>query len=115
MHECVFCGLVNNSETAKFCSQCGPTGPARDWRPEDIDRGNMVTQYVSMLSEFYFDLHTQAIVDKFSLRMREKFQISHQTHSLILNKLEEQKKAVAHFLNFSLEFNENLIEVARLI
>jgi hypothetical protein len=110
MHECLFCGLVNNSEAAKFCSQCGPTGPARDWRPEDIDRGNIVTQYVSMLSEFYFDLNTQATVNKFSLRMREKFQISHQTHSLILNKLEEQKKAIAHFLNFSLEFNENLID-----
>jgi hypothetical protein len=97
MHECVFCGSVNNSETAKFCSYCGPTGPAREWRPEDIDQKNMVTQYASMLSELYFDLNTQATLNKFSLRMREKFQISYQTHSLILKKLEEKKSSSPFF------------------
>ena len=49
MYKCLFCGLANSSETAKFCTECGPNGPAKGWGPEDIDQNAKITQYVSIL------------------------------------------------------------------
>jgi len=109
-YKCLFCGLENPSETAKFCSECGPTSPARDWTPEDIDQESKVAQYVSMLGEFYFDAQNPLEVEKRSLKMRERLRISHATHSEILTKLGAQKKSIAHLSNFQLEFNENVID-----
>ena len=69
-----------------------------------------MTQYVSMLSEFYFEKKNDLEVEKRSLRLRERLRISHETHSEILSKLKIQKKAIAHLSNFRLEFNENVID-----
>jgi hypothetical protein len=110
MYKCLFCGLVNSSETAKFCSECGPNGPANDWTPEDIDQEAKVTQYVSMLSEFYFEAQNQLEVERHSFKMRERLKISHETHSKILLKFDEQKKAITHLSNFRFEFNENVVD-----
>lgn len=109
-YKCLFCGLENPSETAKFCSECGPTSPAKDWTPEDIDQESKVAQYVSMLGEFYFDAQNPLEIEKRSLKMRERLRISHATHSEILTKLGAQKKSIAHLSNFQLEFNENVID-----
>ncbi len=110
MFKCVFCGLENPSEKARFCVECGPDGPAKDWTPEDIDHPQKVNQYVTMLSEFYFDAQTGAAVERFSLRMRERLKISHGTHTSLLSKLAAQKKAIAHLANFHIEFNENVTD-----
>ena len=108
--KCLFCGLINSSEAAKFCTECGPTSPAKDWALEDIDQESKVNQYVSMLAEFYFDAQNPLEVEKRSLKMRERLRISHATHTEILTKLEAQKKSIAHLSNFQLEFNENVID-----
>jgi len=110
MYKCLFCGLVNSSETAKFCNECGPNGPAKDWTPEGIDQEAKVTQYVSMLSEFYFEAQNQLDVEKRSLKMRERLKISHETHSEILSKFDKQNRAIAHLSNFRFEFNENVVD-----
>ena len=91
MYKCLFCGLVNSSETAKICNECGPNGPANNWTPEEIDQEAKVTQYVSMLSEFYFEKKNDLEVEKRSLRLRERLRISHETHSETLYKLKTQK------------------------
>jgi predicted RNA-binding protein with RPS1 domain len=110
MFKCIFCGYDAPSETARFCGECGPDGPAKDWTQEGIDQPAKVSQYVSILSEFYFDAQTGAEVERFSLRMRERLKISHDTHSSVLSKLATQKKAIAHLANFRIEFNENVTD-----
>ena len=69
MFKCYFCGLENPSEKARFCSACGPDGPAKDWISQDIDQPAKVTQYTSLLGEFYFDAQDNAAVEKLSLRI----------------------------------------------
>ena len=110
MFKCLFCGLDNPSEKARFCVECGPDGPAKDWVFEDIDQPQKVTQYVSLLSEFFFNPKTGATAEKYSLRMRERLKISHPTHEVIISKLVEQKKAVSHLSHFLLEFNQNVTD-----
>jgi len=110
MYKCLFCGLENSSEKARFCVECGPDGLSKNWTLEDIDQPQKVAQYVSMLSEFYFDAQTGAAVEKFSLRIRERLKISYDTHASVLSKLSEQKKATAHLANFRFEFNENVVD-----
>lgn len=110
MFTCLFCGLDNPSEKARFCSMCGPDGPAKDWTSGDIDQPQKVTQYVAALSEYYFDAQNSTLVENFSLRMREKLKISYDTHVSILSKLAKQKQSVEHLTNFRFEFNENVID-----
>lgn len=110
MFTCLFCGLENPSEKARFCVECGPDGPAKNWAPEDIDKPSRVTQYASLLSEIYFEAQNSSVVEKFSLRIRERLQISHGAHASVLSKLAKQKKAIAHLSNFRFEFNENVID-----
>ena len=110
MYRCLFCGYDNSSEKVSFCVECGPDGAAKDWTQEDIDQSANVRQYVSMISELYFDEQTSAAVEKFSLRMRERFKISHDTHVGAIAKLAAQKKAIAHLANFRIEFNENVTD-----
>ena len=88
MYRCLFCGYDNSSEKVSFCVECGPDGAAKDWTQEDIDQSANVRQYVSMISELYFDEQTSAAVEKFSLRMRERFKISHDTHVGAIAKLD---------------------------
>lgn len=110
MFKCLYCGLENPSEKARFCSECGPDGPAKDWNSEDIDQPAKVTQYASLLGEFYFDAQDNDAVEKFSLRIRERLKVSYDTHSSVVTKLAKQKKAIAHLANFRFEFNENVID-----
>jgi len=110
MFKCLFCGLDNPSEKARFCSTCGPDSPAKDWSPEDIDQHQRVTQYVSILSEFYFDAQDSAAIEKFSLRIRERLKVSYDTHASVLSTLAKQKQDIAHLSNFRFEFNENVID-----
>jgi len=110
MYKCLFCGLVNSSNTAKFCNECGPNSPTNDWTHENVDQKSKVTQYVSMLSELYFEAQSQLEVEKRSLKIRERLKISHETHSELLSKFDEQKKAIAHLSNFRIEFNENVVD-----
>lgn len=110
MYECLFCGLINSSETAKFCSECGPDSPCKDWTPQNIDQESKVSKYASILSEFYFDPHHELDVEKYSQKIREKLKISHRTHFEILTKLKAQKDTFAHLFSFRLEFNENVID-----
>ena len=110
MFKCVLCGLENPSESARFCTECGPDAAAKDWAPGDIDQPLKVTQYVSMLSELYFDSQSEAEVEKFSLRARQRLKISYDTHSSVLGQLVAQKKAIAHLANFRFEFNQNVTD-----
>jgi TPR repeat protein len=110
MFKCVFCGFDNPSEKARFCVECGPDGPAKEWTTEDIDQPLEVTQYASVLGEFFFSAPSEAAVEKFSLRMRERLKISHETHSSVHAQLVTQKRTIAHLFNFRLEFDENVID-----
>ena len=110
MYKCLFCGLDSPSDKARFCSACGPDGPAKDWISGDIDQPQKVTQYVAALSEYYFDAKDSTSVEKYSLRIREKLKISHDIHVSIISKLAKQKQAVEHLKNFRFEFNENVID-----
>lgn len=110
MYKCLFCGLDNPSEKARFCVECGPDSAAKNWTYENIDQPEKIAQYVSALSEFYFDAHDNTELETFSLRLRERLKISHDTHLGILTKLAKQKQAVEHLANFRFEFNENVID-----
>lgn len=110
MFKCLFCGLENSNERARFCNACGSDGAAKDWTSENIDHPEKVAQYVSALSEYYFDTHDSSSVEKYSLRIREKLKISHDTHVGIISKLAKQKQDVEHLKNFRFEFNENVID-----
>ena len=110
MFKCIFCGYDNPSETARFCVECGPEGLAKGWTQEDIDQPAKVSQYASMVSEFYFDAQTEAEVERFSLRIRERLKISHDTHSSVLSKLAKEKKAIEYLTKFRFEFNENVTD-----
>ena len=110
MFKCIFCGHYAPSETARFCGECGPDGPAVDWASEDIDQPSRVRQYFLVLSEFYFEAQHSGEVEKFSLRIRERLKISYDTHSSVLSKLVAQQKAIAHLANFRIEFNENVTD-----
>jgi hypothetical protein len=89
---------------------CGPECLAKDWNAEDIDQRANVTQYASVLSEFFFGAPNDAALEKFSLRMRERLKISYDTHSSVLAQLDAHKKAIAHLANFRIEFDENVID-----
>lgn len=112
MFKCLFCGLANSSEKARFCIECGPDGAAKDWMSEDIDQPERVKQYALALSEYYFDfdVQTDPEVEKYAVRRRERLKISHDTHVDIIAQLSKQKKAIAHLAKFRIEFNENVID-----
>lgn len=108
MYKCIFCGLNNSSATARFCAECGPEGPATNWVANEVDQLTKVTQYAALISEYYFESHSDAEVEKFSMRIRERLKISHAKHVEVLSHLYQQKKAVVHLSNFRFEFNENV-------
>jgi hypothetical protein len=110
MFKCIFCGYDAPSDTARFCGDCGPHGPAVDWASEDIDQPSGVRQYFLMLSEFYFEAQNSGELEKFSLRIRERLKISHDTHSSVLSKLAKEKRAIEHLTKFRFEFNENVTD-----
>jgi hypothetical protein len=110
MFKCQFCGFDNLSEKARFCVECGPDSPSKEWTAEDIDQPLTVTQYVSMLEELYFDAQSESAVEKLSLRMRERLKISHGTHTSVLAQFAAQKKAIKHIANFRFEFNEAVLD-----
>jgi len=105
MYKCLFCGLENPSETAKFCSECGPNGPAKNWMFENVDELRKLEQYAAMLCELYFENQTEEELEKISLKMRERLMISHNAHTDILSQLSDQKSAITHLLSFCFEFN----------
>jgi len=121
MFTCSQCGVVASKKEAKFCGSCGfayaglgSMDPLADlqenWTPEEIDQDPKVKQYISMMTEFYFDLHDISDVLKYSARIREKLKISFETQKSTLNKLEEKKKSIAHLSSFKFEFNENVLD-----
>jgi RNA polymerase-associated protein len=110
MYKCLFCGQENPIETAKFCTECGPNGPAKDWIFENVDEQRKLEQYASMLCELYFENQTDDELEKISLKMRERLMISHNAHADILSQLSEQKRAITHLSNFCFEFNDNVID-----
>lgn len=110
MYKCVFCGLENQTDKARFCAECGPEGPATNWEANEVDQLAKVTQYAALLSEYYFQSNSDAEVEKFSMRMRERLKISYAKHVEVISNFSEQKKAVVHLSNFRFEFNENVID-----
>ena len=110
MCKCLFCGLENLSATARFCVECGHEVPSIKWASDEIDQVPRVTQYVAMISKYYFESHSDVEVEKLSLRVRERLKISTAKHVEVLFKLSELKKAVGHLSNFRFEFNENVTE-----
>ena len=121
MFKCYQCGFVAVTEKVRFCGNCGAANvdpesvdPLADklkgWASEHIDQPKMVSQYVSMLAEFYFESPKSAEVMKYSVRIRERLKISFETHKTILEKLEAKKKEIAHLANFRFEFNENVVD-----
>jgi hypothetical protein len=110
MFRCLFCGLENPSEKARFCVECGPDSPSIAWASEEIDQPAKVTQYFSLLSEFYYDTQNSSMIEKFSRRIREKLKISFNTHTSICLKLDKQKKSIGHLAKFRFEFNENVTD-----
>jgi len=110
MFKCVLCGLENLSESARFCTECGHDAAAKDWSPSDIDQPNRLTQYVSVLSELFFESQSEVEVEKFSLRSRQRLKISYDTHARVLGQLVAQKKAISHLANFNFEFNQNVTD-----
>ena len=121
MFKCYQCGFVAPTEKVRFCGNCGAANvdpdsvdpladKLKDWASEHIDQPQMVSQYVSMLAEFYFESPKSAEVMKYSVRIRERLKISFETHKNILEKLEAKKKAIAHLANFRFEFNENVVD-----
>ena len=110
MYKCLFCGMENPSEKARFCTECGPESPSLSWSQSEVDCGDKVDHYASIFSEFYFDTHSEIEIEKFSLRLRERFKISYGTHSKVLARFSTQKKIISHFSNFRFEFNENVTD-----
>ena len=107
MFNCYFCGLENPSQTAKICSNCGPS---KKWFEEEVDQPKALKTYQALLSELVFDNHTLEEIKVFSDRARDRFKISISAHSEILSKLKMQKSEVAALMQFQLEFDENVLD-----
>jgi biotin carboxyl carrier protein len=110
MFKCIYCGFESINSAAKFCSECGPFGPAHSWSEETVDQASKIVRYAELISEYYFQSHTDFDFEKLSLRLRERLRISHAAHTEVLRKLSDQKKAVAHLSNFRLEFNDRVTD-----
>ncbi len=104
MFVCYVCGKENPSESAKFCSDCGPT---KKWETNEVDLPSAVEQYTLLYSEVYFE-HSPDEAEKISARVREKNKVSAQTHKKIAQALAEQKKSIEYLSKFMLEFDENV-------
>lgn len=107
MFICYFCGLENPSQTAKICSNCGPS---KKWLEEEVDQPKALKTYQALLSELVFDSHHVEEIEVFSDRARDRFKISISAHREILGKLEVQKSEVAALMQFQLEFDENVLD-----
>ena len=107
MFICYFCGLENPSQTAKICSECGPS---KKWLEEEVDQPKALKTYQALLSELVFDSHHVEEIEVFSDRARDRFKISISAHREILGKLEVQKSEVAALMQFQLEFDENVLD-----
>jgi biotin carboxyl carrier protein len=110
MFKCIYCGFESINSAAKFCSECGPFGPALSWSAETVDQASKIVSYAKLISEYSFQSHTDFEFEKLSRRLRERLRISHAAHTEILRKLSVQKNAVAHLSNFRLEFNERVTD-----
>jgi len=104
---CCYCGLENTSETAKICSDCGPS---KKWSEQEVDKPTELNKYQVLLSEFVFDSHSTQDIKAFSDRARDRFKISIVAHREILGKLEAQKSEIAALMEFQLEFEENVTD-----
>ena len=110
MFKCLFCGLVNSSDKARFCSACGPDGIAKNWNSENIDQAQNVKQYSDLLREYYFNAYIEDESEKKYNKLRERLKISYSTHVEIISKLAQHKTAIAHLSQFRFEFNENVTD-----
>ena len=110
MYKCLFCGTENRSDKARFCTECGPDGPAQNWKSHEVDNPQKLEQYVSTLCEFYFDTNTESEIHEYSLRLRKKLLISHDIHSEVISILDSKKRQIQPLSKFKLEFNENVID-----
>ena len=86
MFECRYCGLISQSERAKFCAQCGPDGPAVNWKPEEIDTRENIERYAEVVLSLNTTLRDQNNIDFFN-SLRAKFIISHKAHEFIIGRL----------------------------
>lgn len=110
MFKCIFCGHINNSETAKFCTECGPDVPSNDWKTSEIDLPELLEAYTSSLSDIFFESYSASQLDKFSRKIRAQFKISHDAHLGVIADLEKQSKMINEFASFNFEFNENVLD-----
>ena len=79
MFVCRYCGLESTNERAKFCSECGPNGPAVEWEPSDVDRQGNLERYLVLLQNL-LNKGEQAVTDDLTGALRSQLKISHQAH-----------------------------------
>ena len=94
MYACRFCGYTSDSARAKFCSNCGPDGPATNWKTEQVDKEANVARF----SNLFNSLVTSASkdIDTQTFELRKKLKISH----------EAWQQVEAHFASYQNFSNE---------
>ena len=74
MFRCDFCGFYSESPKARFCANCGPNGPATEWKTDQVDEEANISRF----SNLYGSVFTNAPKDSKNqiLELRRKLKIS---------------------------------------
>jgi TPR repeat protein len=104
MFICYSCGREDQNSQAKFCVDCGS-----GWTAAEVDRPNALNHYTQFFTEIFFE-HSIEEAEALAYKTRQKLKVSAQAHRTLLYALVEQKKSVEHLSQFTLEFDENVID-----
>lgn len=107
MFVCLFCGSESRSDTAKYCPNCGPNGPAVGWHIGDVDHPSNIDKYLDVLTDLFYELKNPADFKEVRDQIRSRLKISYLTDQRIIKELERQEAASSEFSLFDVEINTN--------
>lgn len=109
MFECKFCGHSSDNPRARFCSECGPQGPAVGWKPAEVDTFENLAKYTEVVGSLPIMMGGASLDDR-TASMRVKFKISYTAHRFIADRLFGGQAEPAISEKLSVFYNANFTE-----
>jgi len=109
MFECKFCGHSSDNPRARFCSECGPQGPAVGWKVDEVDTFDNLAKYTEVVGSLPTMMGGTALDDR-TASMRVKFKISYAAHRFIADRLFGGQAEPAISEKLSVSYNANFTE-----
>ena len=105
MNICLFCGDSQRDYLKPFCNECGSK-----WKADElVDQSDQVTRYCSTLFQVV-ESTSDSGEGKQIKTMRERFKISHKTHTKLFQELIGKLKVAEELKTFEIYFNENVTD-----